>query len=71
LKKPIGASPLSRIVNRTDKAVILVDDITCATPQRSILPALLNRLNEARVPDENIEIIIALGTHRAMSQAEI
>jgi len=71
LKKPIGVSPLSRIVNRNDKAVILVDDITRPTPQRSILPALLNGLNEARVPDENIEIIIALGTHRAMSQAEM
>ena len=71
LKKPIGVPPLSRMVNKNSKAVVLVDDVTRPTPQRSILPALLNGLNEARVPDKNIEIIIALGTHRAMSQPEI
>jgi nickel-dependent lactate racemase len=51
--------------------VILADDITRLTPAREILPHLLNRINAGGVPDKDILLIIALGTHRPMTQAEI
>ena len=71
LKRPIGVPSLLKMVNKDSKVVILVDDVTRPTPQRLILPVLLDGLNEAGVPDKNIEVIIALGTHRAMTESEI
>lgn len=71
LKRPIGSPPIRELVGKESKVAILVDDVTRPTPQRAILPALLDGLNEAGVPDGNVEAIIALGTHRPMSDAEI
>ena len=71
LRNPIGSPPFSEMVKPKDRVVILGDDITRPTPQDIIIPVLLNELNAAGVPDENIEVIIALGTHRYMNEREI
>lgn len=71
LRNPISTSPLSDMVRSGDNIVIVVDDITRPTPQDVILPVLLDELNAAGVPDDDIEIVIALGTHRKMTEAEI
>jgi lactate racemase len=51
--------------------VIIVDDMTRSTPVARVLPILLDRLNAAGVSDEQISIVVALGTHRPMTDAEI
>jgi nickel-dependent lactate racemase len=71
LKNPIGTPPLQELVGSKDKVVIIGDDITRPTPQSIIVPVLLDELNAVGVPDENIQVIIALGTHREMSEREI
>jgi nickel-dependent lactate racemase len=71
LKNPVNSDELNMIVRRGDKVVILADDITRLTPAGEILPHVLNELNNAGVPDEDIKLIIALGTHRSMTKAEI
>jgi hypothetical protein len=71
LKKPIGTPSLRELVGLKDKVVIIGDDITRPTPQSIIVPVLLDELNAVGVPDENIQVIIALGTHREMSKKEI
>jgi len=71
LKRPVGLPPLSQMVSSGDKIVIISDDITRPTPQNIILPTILNELNENGVSDKDIEVIIALGTHRKMSEKEI
>jgi len=56
----------------TERGVLLlVDDITRPTPHRAILPPLLDELKKTGVRDEDIRILIALGTHRGMSDREI
>ncbi|MEM3587675.1 MAG: lactate racemase domain-containing protein, partial [Candidatus Jordarchaeaceae archaeon] len=71
LKNPIGGPTLQEAVGHEDKVVIVGDDITRPTPQNIILPVLLDELNSAGVPDDNIQVIIALATHREMSEKEI
>jgi nickel-dependent lactate racemase len=71
LKSPTGTLPLSDLVDPKQKVVIVGDDITRPTPQNLIMPILLDELNEIGIPDKNIEIIIALGTHRPMTKKEI
>jgi nickel-dependent lactate racemase len=71
LKNPIGTPPLQELVGPKDKVIILGDDITRPTPRSIIMPVLLDELNAVGIPDENIKVIIALGTHREMSEKEI
>ena len=71
IRTPIGAPQLSDLVARHGtRTVVLVDDGTRSTPQREILPVLLDELNEAGVSDGEITVLIALGTHRPMDRAE-
>ncbi len=71
IRAPIGSPPLRELVARHGtRTVVLVDDGTRSTPQKDILPILLGELNAAGVPDRDITALIALGTHRAMSEHE-
>lgn len=70
LNEPIGTEPLDRLVKRGDKVAILADDITRLTPTKEIIPLVLNALNKGGVPDKDISLIIALGTHRPMTLEE-
>lgn len=71
IRNPIGAPRLAELVAQKGKeTVILVDDQTRATPQKRVLPLLLNELNRAGVADEEIMLLIALGTHRHMTEGE-
>jgi nickel-dependent lactate racemase len=71
LDHPIGAPPIEELAAPGASVVILGDDITRPTPQRQILPPLIERLNAAGVSDGQITVIVALGTHRYMSKAEL
>lgn len=71
LNNPIGSDPLKKLAEEAENAVILVDDNTRPTPQKDILPIVLDRLNEAGLNDENIKLVIGLGTHRKMREKEI
>lgn len=71
LKAPIGIPPLGRLAKRGDKVLVLVDDLTRPTPQNEILPTVLDELCSGGLSDDDVEIIIGLGTHRPMTDAEI
>jgi nickel-dependent lactate racemase len=71
LDTPIGQFPLEVWAKPIDKVLIVSDDTTRLTPVDRMLPALVGRLGAAGVPDANIECIMALGTHRYMTEAEM
>jgi nickel-dependent lactate racemase len=71
LANPIGSKPLRELARGARKAVIVADDNTRLTPTDRILPVLLDEMNAAGLPDAQIAVIIALGTHRFMTPAEI
>lgn len=68
---PIGHPRLEEWVQPSDRVLIVSDDITRLTPCDQIIPPLLDRLNAAGVPDERISCIMALGTHRYMTESEM
>jgi len=70
LENPIGSPKLADMVTQGDKVIIISDDNTRLTPTQLIVPALLDMLNEIGVEDENIKVIVALGTHRPMTHSE-
>ena len=67
-RSPIGAPLLAQAVQGAKKVVILADDLTRATPVNLIIPLLLNELNAAGISDDQVAVIIALGTHRPMTE---
>jgi nickel-dependent lactate racemase len=68
---PIGSLPLGEIVKPGQKVAIICDDITRPTPAYKIAPLLLERLLAAGVVADDIFFVLALGSHRDMTPAEI
>jgi nickel-dependent lactate racemase len=71
LARPIGAARLSERTNARSRVLLIVDDISRPTPLAKIVPAVLAELARGGVAAETVRILIALGTHRAMTAEEI
>lgn len=71
LSHPVGSPPLSEILKGHKNVLIVVDDYTRTTPVQIILPRLIKELKKSGIRLDGIKILIALGTHRPMSQGEI
>ena len=70
LAHPIGSPKLREIAKRGQKVAIVTSDISRPMPSYVVLPPVLEELNAAGVPDEDITIVLALGSHRAHTEAE-
>lgn len=71
LDAPIGCPPLEVLARGAERVVVLVDDLTRPTPAHRLLPAILRRLERADVAREAIRLLVATGTHRPMTAAEL
>jgi nickel-dependent lactate racemase len=71
ISHPIGSAPLTRILTGREKVLVVVDDYTRSTPVQKILPCLFKELERTGVKKEKIQMIVALGTHRPMTDEEI
>jgi len=71
LDNPIGTPALSEMLSPGQRVLIIVDDNTRTTPVSRILPHVLERIKKAGVRSEDIEILVALGTHRPLNEAEL
>jgi nickel-dependent lactate racemase len=67
---PYGMEPLEAILSSKSTVVVIVNDVTRATPTRIMLNPILKRLELSGVFRENIDIIFANGSHRAQTTAE-
>jgi len=70
IRNPIGRPPLKQLVRDGQYVLVLIDDMTRPTPCWQLLPPILEEI-EAGGKDLHIEILIATGTHRPMTPAEI
>jgi len=70
MDNPIGAEKIEDLVKPSDRICIISDDITRPTPVKEILEVLLDRLHKAGAARENIFIVMALGSHRYMTEQE-
>jgi nickel-dependent lactate racemase len=71
LANPIGAPRLAELAAHAAQVVIIVDDQTRPTPTAQILPAVLDELASASLPDFAITLLIATGMHRAPTADEL
>ncbi len=76
LREPLGGPTLrdlardavARRPNAT--AIIAVTDLTRACPDDALVPPLLDELNAGGISDDRVLIIVAIGLHRATTEAE-
>ncbi|MHB9099285.1 MAG: nickel-dependent lactate racemase family protein [Syntrophales bacterium] len=71
LTAPIGALPLREQLRGKKSVVFVADDNTRLTPTDLLTPILLDECNAGGIPDAAISVIVALGTHRFMTDDEI
>ncbi len=71
LHAPIGSRPLSRIAAGRRGACVVISDRTRPIPYRDLLPPLLEVLEAAGIPRDQILILVATGLHRAALSAEL
>ena len=71
LCNPFGASPLGELASGRKNACIVVCDMTRPVPNKDILPPILQILQQAGMPQQNITLLVATGTHRSNTQAEL
>ena len=70
LSAPLGTPPLTELARGKRCVVIAVTDATRACPDALLVPPMLEAIAEAGVPDDAVTILVAVGTHRASTDAE-
>ena len=70
LANPIGSEKLSALVKPGQKIAVITSDISRPLPSYDVLPGVLAELEKAGIPDEDITVVFALGSHRAHTEEE-
>ena len=70
LDDPIASRPFNTLFQAGDKVTIVVSDITRLVKLHEYLPPVVKRLNSLGIPDEDILILTATGTHRGQTSEE-
>jgi nickel-dependent lactate racemase len=67
LNHPIGLQKIEELARPGMEVVLLFDDLQRPTPAHLALPEIMDRLNQAGVPDDRITAVCALGTHPVLT----
>jgi nickel-dependent lactate racemase len=70
LARPIGTSPLREMARPGDSVCIVFTDVTRASPDHLLVPALLRELAAAGVRDRDITLLCGIGMHRPSTREE-
>ena len=71
IRSPIASPPLREVANPGETVCFIVNDPTRVANSHVFMPILLDELNAAGVPDKDMFIVFALGTHRDMTAEEM
>jgi nickel-dependent lactate racemase len=71
LAAPIGTPRLRQLAREKSKVLLVVDDVSRPTPVSEFIGPVLGELASAGVQEDQIRVIMALGTHRRMTRSEI
>jgi nickel-dependent lactate racemase len=78
LREPLGtpslrelaASAVRGAAPRRPHVVVAVTDLTRSSPDGTLVPPMLDELNAGGVADEDVLVMVAIGIHRATTDAE-
>jgi nickel-dependent lactate racemase len=70
LAHPIGSPPLVDLARPGDRVCIVFTDVTRASPDHLLVPALLRELEATGVRDEDVTLLCGIGMHRPSTAGE-
>ena len=70
LDNPVGSPKLRDQVKAGMKVAVIISDVTRPVPSYKFLPTLLDEINAGGVPDKDITVVVALGSHRNTTEEE-
>src|SRR5271157_845394 len=70
LAAPIGSPPVRELVHSGQRACIVFTDVTRASPDALLIPALLRELEATGLREQDITLLCGIGMHRGSTQAE-
>ena len=70
LENPVDNLSFDSFLQKGDRVVIIVSDITRYTGAELFLPYLINRINRKGISDKKVSIVFSLGIHRPMTFKE-
>ena len=70
LAHPVASPPLREMARRGDRVCIVFTDITRASPDHLLVPALLRELEATGVGDKDITLLCGIGMHRPSTREE-
>jgi nickel-dependent lactate racemase len=70
LSNPVNSPPLRELARPGDTVCIVFTDITRASPDHLLVPALLTELEVAGVRDQDITLLCGIGMHRPSTPEE-
>jgi lactate racemase len=68
--RDLAGDAVRKAAPRRAHAVIAVTDLTRASPDAVLVPPLLDELNAGGIRDDQITVIVAIGLHRATTDAD-
>ena len=68
---PIGMSPINELIKPGQTVTFICNDPTRVANSFDFMPVLVNEMNKLGIPDENMQIVFSLGTHRLMTKEEM
>ena len=71
VRHPIGCPTLDETVKPGDTVTFICNDPTRVANSFDFMPVLVNEFNRLGVPDENMQIVFSLGSHRLMTEEEM
>jgi lactate racemase len=71
LRTPVSGSPLAELVRGGSRVAVVFPDLTRPMPNTTVLPPLLDELEQAGAGPDGVVLLCATGTHRQATPAEM
>lgn len=68
---PIDSAPINELLKPGMKVAFICNDSSRVANTHAFMPILVDELNKLGIRDEDMKIVFALGTHRAMTHEEM
>ena len=71
LANPINSERIADLASHSERISILVSDYTRATPNKVLLPPILEELKKVKPNLEDVQILVANGLHKPAPESEL
>ncbi|MBS7635692.1 nickel-dependent lactate racemase [Candidatus Bathyarchaeota archaeon] len=71
LNAPIGDEPLSLTASRKTRITVIVSDYTRATPNKILIPPVIEAIKKVGRRADELKILVAYGLHKSASEDEL